>query len=137
MKNTIVVELKLKEIENLYGVHMPRWMFDGYCAVYNMITGMIIDRINLKLAELNEKAKRLGLEGSFDLDAPYNKFLRNEEQKIADEFMAEVTGGSKVYSGNGMEYSFRVGKDFMFRMDIYSENYGIRQELYPVVLEES
>ena len=48
-----------------------------------------------------------------------------------------MTGGSKVYSGNGMEYWFKIEKDFMWHMYIRNETCGLKQELYPVELEES
>lgn len=131
----VTAEIKLEDVENLYGIATPKWMFDMYKNVYTMIVGMIVDRVNSKLVKLNEKAERLGLEGSFDLDAPYNMFIRNECQKIADEFVMEGTGGSKVYSGNGMNYSFRIDKNFVWHMDIYSKIYGIRQEMHISVPE--
>ena len=131
----VTAEIKLEDVENLYGIATPEWMVDLYRNVYTMIVGMIVDRVNSKLVELNEKAKRFGLEGSFDLDAPYNMYMRNEIQKIADDFMMEVTGGSKIYSGNGMNYTFKIDKTFVWHMEIYSEIYGIRQEMYTSIPE--
>ena len=131
----VTAEIKLEDVENLYGIATPEWMVDLYRNVYTMIVGMIVDRVNSKLVELNEKAERFGLEGSFDLDAPYNMYMRNEIQKIADEFMMEVTGGSKIYSGNGMNYTFKIDKTFVWHMEIYSEIYGIRQEMYTSIPE--
>lgn len=122
-------KLRLEDVENVYGIETPEWMFGLYQTVYEMIVGMIIDRVNNKLVELNKQAKELGLEGSFDLDAPYNVFIRNEEQKIADDFMKEVTGGSTIYSGNGMNYTFKIDKNFVWHMEIYSEIYGIKQDM--------
>ena len=131
----VTAEIKLEDVENLYGIATPEWMVDLYRNVYTIIVGMIVDRVNSKLVELNEKAERFGLEGSFDLDAPYNMYMRNEIQKIADEFMMEVTGGSKTYSGNGMNYTFKIDKTFVWHMEIYSEIYGIRQEMYTSIPE--
>jgi hypothetical protein len=127
---SITEEIKFEEIENLHGIATPKWMVDLHRNIYIIIVDMIVDRVSSKLAELNEKAERLGLEYSSDLDAPYNRYMRNESQKIADEFMMEVTGGSKVYSGNGMNYAFKIDKNYGWHMDIYSEIYGIRQEMY-------
>lgn len=132
----IAAELHLVDVENVYGIETPKWMIDLYKPIYTTIVGMIVDRVNNKLVELNKQAKQLGLEGSFDLDAPYNVFMRNEMQKIADEFMMEATGGSKTYSGNGMNYTFEIDKNFVWHMKIYSEIYGIKQDMYTSIPEK-
>ena len=124
-------EIKFKVKENKNNIVIPdNFECKLYSQVYSKVVGKIAGMANAKMDKLNEQAEALGYEGSFDMDAKYNVFMRAQIQRIADNLLIELYGDTCAYSDNyEYKYTFEIDKNFIWHMDI--ENiYGFKAELW-------
>lgn len=101
----------------MYASDVKNKMQEALVSMYNAYA----NETNAHMNEWNKEAESLGLEGSEDWDAPYNKFMRDKFQMALDALIKNESFNLFQMNDNTCMFSAYVGEELELHLKLESK----------------